>query len=807
MSTPTCATGLMMIVLAVVQSIVQSAALRAAETGDFDGDGRLSIADVLHRRDGGEPAPGSLQGFEAHPCFGSSRIEHTQGRDDAPIWSLSVPPALTLLESLRRNVDDPLPHWGDVWNTSPDARRQAPLPETPLVHLTLERAVALGVDDRVRLEFLLTVFEPIKSFVFILESDGALNVPFFRSSWPAAHWWNEASFEWTASQSAPEGIAVIVSPSAFLITGGRYVISQSLFREPLDVGEHRIIAEARLERGLQAGVYPLSLLPGSEVVFVDGRLARPMANGEWSVVVEREIETGRPNDVVPIRLDAERRRVLGKIEFRVVDRRDPVGAGDGAVVIPASPGEALPLGIQMRTEVPLNYIAFDLRWPNAKLRCTGVKQSVFPDLESGNFYSHLDFQCVTNWRAADGAFQVEFLVGGAEATIKTSHTDRPLEYFKPLEEWVDLASVTLEVAAPEGADEFPLVFAGREVAPFPFYRDRGGQFVPFSTDHSCDGGTSRDSHLPDHWAYDVVYHGATVVTTGGEDPIDPIDPADPSIRFFVADATGSPGELVRVPAFASSEMTLRTLRLALNVDPGVVTVEGFDVPVFHQLTGELGLETVSPGGTSIVLDCPEEAPDEDCVHGVPILVKSWETPPGSVLLELTYEHAERDPVMLDGTLREVAALLVRIRDDASVSQTLLEPGPITFQSGLFETTAEPGGALLEDRDRFLPAGSIRAGTLTIDGARSVFRRGDADASGTIDLTDAVNVLGFLFLHAGAPACLDAADADDSGDLSINDPVLVLGALFAGAGQLPEPRSECGPDPTEDGLDCAASCAR
>jgi hypothetical protein len=77
-----------------------------------------------------------------------------------------------------------------------------------------------------------------------------------------------------------------------------------------------------------------------------------------------------------------------------------------------------------------------------------------------------------------------------------------------------------------------------------------------------------------------------------------------------------------------------------------------------------------------------------------------------------------------------------------------------------------------------------------------FRRGDADASGKVDLTDAVVVLGYLFQGVEAPGCLDAADADDSGKLDLTDAVFLLGFLFQGGGTPPAPGPfACGVDTT------------
>ncbi len=83
-----------------------------------------------------------------------------------------------------------------------------------------------------------------------------------------------------------------------------------------------------------------------------------------------------------------------------------------------------------------------------------------------------------------------------------------------------------------------------------------------------------------------------------------------------------------------------------------------------------------------------------------------------------------------------------------------------------------------------------------------FQRGDANDSGRIDLSDAVAVLGCLFLGSVCPGCNDAADSNDDGVVNIADPISLLGALFLGTRPPPAP-VECGPDPTRDSLDCEA----
>ncbi len=104
----------------------------------------------------------------------------------------------------------------------------------------------------------------------------------------------------------------------------------------------------------------------------------------------------------------------------------------------------------------------------------------------------------------------------------------------------------------------------------------------------------------------------------------------------------------------------------------------------------------------------------------------------------------------------------------------------------------------------------------VGGAR--FVRGDADSSGTINLTDGVVPLNYLFLGAAPPACMDAADVDDSGDLQLTDAIYLFNWLFLGG---PEPTAptgttsyigdHCGEDPAPDKpgkpLDCMTIAAK
>jgi hypothetical protein len=79
-----------------------------------------------------------------------------------------------------------------------------------------------------------------------------------------------------------------------------------------------------------------------------------------------------------------------------------------------------------------------------------------------------------------------------------------------------------------------------------------------------------------------------------------------------------------------------------------------------------------------------------------------------------------------------------------------------------------------------------------------FRRGDADGSGKLDLTDAIATLQYLYMGYAAPTCKDAADTDDSGKLDLTDAIASLQFQFMGGTPPASPGpTACGTDPTGD----------
>ena len=86
-----------------------------------------------------------------------------------------------------------------------------------------------------------------------------------------------------------------------------------------------------------------------------------------------------------------------------------------------------------------------------------------------------------------------------------------------------------------------------------------------------------------------------------------------------------------------------------------------------------------------------------------------------------------------------------------------------------------------------------------------FLRGDANGDGILSQADVITLIRY-FQSGSLPACADAADFDDSGSLEITDLVNLVGFFYL-EGQYPSPPFIVpGEDPTPDGLGCESQPA-
>ena len=151
----------------------------------------------------------------------------------------------------------------------------------------------------------------------------------------------------------------------------------------------------------------------------------------------------------------------------------------------------------------------------------------------------------------------------------------------------------------------------------------------------------------------------------------------------------------------------------------------------------------------------------------------------------------------DNRTLEVTGRDVRVRTPAGVFEDCLEisyRGARCADGGTVREWWAPGVGRVKWEEENI----VGLVTYTLEsferGSQEIFRRGDANGTGGIDLTDAIFVLNWLFLGGDPPSCRDAADANDSGAIELSDAVFLLGYLFLG-GRLPPP-----PGPDVCGLD-------
>jgi len=105
-----------------------------------------------------------------------------------------------------------------------------------------------------------------------------------------------------------------------------------------------------------------------------------------------------------------------------------------------------------------------------------------------------------------------------------------------------------------------------------------------------------------------------------------------------------------------------------------------------------------------------------------------------------------------------------------------------MEDGQLEERCEKQGNQIVSGQADLPPALVNSfvlvnGRINIVPDVTVFIRGDSNGDTTVDLSDAVTLLGYLFLGSGRPSCYDAGDANDDGELNISDAITIVASLF------------------------------
>jgi PKD repeat protein len=165
---------------------------------------------------------------------------------------------------------------------------------------------------------------------------------------------------------------------------------------------------------------------------------------------------------------------------------------------------------------------------------------------------------------------------------------------------------------------------------------------------------------------------------------------------------------------------------------------------------------------------------------------------------MRFEFRPSLPAFGKACLSFAAGFLLLLAPSLGVAQ-----GNQNLQSVATEKIPETSGGTLP------PAGLVASSPDTTDlhtsteaALQSPFRRGDANADGSTNLSDSVYTLLYLF-EGSAAICEKALDTNDDGQVNVSDALRGLRDLFGGASQPRAPFLVCGMDPTPDTLNCPA----
>ena len=266
------------------------------------------------------------------------------------------------------------------------------------------------------------------------------------------------------------------------------------------------------------------------------------------------------------------------------------------------------------------------------------------------------------------------------------------------------------------------------------------------------------------------------------------------IVFELGESSGPPGSQVEVPFLITTTDQARTQGLLFSIDFDETALELVDVTTALPRPDEQPwrYEKFQADNSD---DVPGSGADEGYGTGR-YAYSSFYGPESSMHFPTNEEFTALN-------------LVFEIKPDAS-----LGTAEVTFHDG-YDFCVEGGGTIncfpvgnrliagqVELSPNLVSSFVLVNGLINIVPDVTIFRRGDSNGDRAVDISDALNTLGYLFLGDRRPACFDAADANDDGKLDIADPIGTLEHLFSSGGPLPPPSSEEGEDPTEDGLTCS-----
>jgi hypothetical protein len=241
----------------------------------------------------------------------------------------------------------------------------------------------------------------------------------------------------------------------------------------------------------------------------------------------------------------------------------------------------------------------------------------------------------------------------------------------------------------------------------------------------------------------------------------------------IGDVEAVPGQSVQIPVYITNSEEVEAFQIVVEYDPSVFTPKGVSFAgSFYEGKDLIWYRSARPSSD----------PGIFIASFIPHLTDTgFELPPSESAIAF----------MITGS----------VSPDAPAGEIILNPtngpdgegvGPEGLQN---ELTHRGVARYISVVPETLP------GILAIVPDLAIFRRGDANGDGAINISDPQFTLNYLFNGDEPIACMDAADANDDGHVNISDPIATLDFLFLGRASLPPPSGSGGSDPTPDALDC------
>jgi hypothetical protein len=390
-----------------------------------------------------------------------------------------------------------------------------------------------------------------------------------------------------------------------------------------------------------------------------------------------------------------------------------------------------------------------------------------------------------------------FVVQGFEVVRTGSRVRLVCEVSEPVTRHVGTATT-------DDAGNYAVSFTPTEDSPFLCFFERAAFIQVFSSDGTTLLHTSPQKPIPPpgtlERAFDTVYLGSTAAC---------------SKPHFILSAIG-PSTVSGFPGTKASFEAMVLLDTEYPLVPTFYGAQGWIVNV----AAERGtVVSATHSGTLAALD-DDDPPGIVRPCGFRLLEIGASRPPfGSPeCANLTVAQSganvcgevEDGPdfgLPLEGALPSILIVTVEVVMPAAGAETVCR---VFFPEGC-AVIGNPVGNVGLLNNSLTPVAEKRELRVTLNGDLStpppVFRRADANGSGEVDISDAVNTFGFLFLGDKPPLCLSAADSNGDGAIDISDGVNTLSYLFTGGSSIPTPGPlSCGAAPDSSRIGCASYSA-